>query len=158
MEFNSEHCWDGAGRQGDLMQAAPKRGTAQHRNICFTEKMCQRGVQVLFLSSVIIPFPWAQFRLYENDFTPAPSLGTQADEEEPFPSLCFCTLSPFRRTNSTCILSHPTDWATAVQGGWCLAFSYQARKMGPSVRLVHHNYWACLARKLHQAADWQLSW
>lgn len=39
--FNGEYCLDGAGRQEDLEEEASKQGTDQHRNLCFTEKICQ---------------------------------------------------------------------------------------------------------------------
>lgn len=41
MVFNGEQYLDGAGRQEDLEEEASKQGTAQHRNICFTDKICQ---------------------------------------------------------------------------------------------------------------------
>lgn len=96
MARNSENCWDGDGGQEDLEEAASKQDTARYGNICFTEKICHWGVQALFLSKIIIPFPWAQFRLFENDFTPTPSLGTWAEEEEPFPCSRFYILSSFQ--------------------------------------------------------------
>lgn len=74
--FNGEYYLEGAGRQEDLEEEASKQGTAQHRNICYTEKICQLGVQFLFLNEIIMPFPWAQFRQDENYFTSAHSLGT----------------------------------------------------------------------------------
>ena len=44
MAFNSEYYLGGAGRQEDLEGEASKQATAQHKNICFTEKVCLRSV------------------------------------------------------------------------------------------------------------------
>lgn len=144
--FDGEYCLDGAGRQEGLEEEASKQGTAQHRNICFTEKICQWRVWFLFLSKIIMPFPWAQLRQDENYFTQLILWAPYADKGGLFPSLCFCILSFFRGINSTCILNHPY-WLSHVNSrGWWMAFSYHpARKAAPSVRLIHRNCWTCPA-------------
>lgn len=74
MARNREYCWDGAGGQEDLEEAASKQDTAQYMNICFTEKICQWGVQAFFSKQNNYTFPSGTIQtvwkwLHTNSFT-----------------------------------------------------------------------------------------
>lgn len=69
------------------------RHSSVYEHLFYRENLSVRSASFFFLSKIIIPFPRAQFRLFENGFTPTPSLGTWADGEEPFPSSCLHILS-----------------------------------------------------------------